>query len=153
MSRHPLRIRRRADRRRRGFGRPGFSVVEVIVTIVLLGVALSTLGVLAFQTSRRNAIVANVAYRAAAMRYLFDRYSAMNYADIDPATQAFDSTVTKGPMPHRMIAQFVTTTNPNEKQVRLIVIPSNPLVAPETTFVRRFRWATENPLNTTSMGL
>lgn len=146
-------VSRRARRVRAHRPKRGFSVVEVIVAIVLLGVALSTLGVLAFQTSRRNALVANAAYRAAAMRYLFDRYSALNYADLDPATQTMDSTVAAGPMPHRLVAQFVAISNPNEKQVRLIVVPANALVAPETTFVRRFRWATENPLNSTSMGL
>ena len=128
--------------------RRGFSVVEVVVAIVLLGVALSTLGVLAFTASRRNVTVANAAYRSAAMRYLLDRYSAMDYDDLNPTTQSLDSTVTTGAMPHRLQAIFVTTTNPNEHQVRLIVTPRNTLIAPETTFVRRFRWATKNPLNT-----
>lgn len=128
--------------------RSGFSVVEVVVAIVLLGVALSSLGVLAFTASRRSVTVANAGYRSAAMRYLFDRYSAMTYADLLPATQSLDSTVTAGPMPHRLQAVFVTTTNPNERQVRLVVTPRNALIAPETTLVRRFRWATENPLNT-----
>ena len=137
-----------ARRPRRGAARRGFSVVEVVVAIVLLGVSLSSLGVLAFTASRRNAVVANAAYRAAAMRYLFDRYSAMDYDDLLPTTQSLDSTVTAGPMPHRLQAIFVTTTNPNEHQIRLIVTPTNRLIAPETTFVRRFRWATENPLNT-----
>ena len=140
------------SRSRRSHQRPrmrrGFSVVEVVVAIVLLGVALSTLGVLAFTASRRNMTVANAAYRSAAMRYMFDRYSAMDYDDLNPATQSLDSTITTGPMPHRRQAIFVTTTNPNEHQVRLIVTPRNTLIAPETTFVRRFRWATENPLNT-----
>ena len=148
-------VRSRTPRRRptrHEAPRRGFSIVEVVVAIMLLGIALSSLGVLAFQASRRNMIVANSSYRAAGMRYLFDRYSAMNYADI-VAAQAFDSTVTTGPMPHRLVAQFVTTANPNEKQIRLIVVPRNALIAPETTLVRRFRWATENPLNTTSMGL
>ena len=128
--------------------RRGFSVVEVIVAIVLLGVSLSTLGVLAFTSSRRNVTVANATYREGAMRYMFDRYSAMDYDDLDPTTQALDSTITTGPMPHRRRAIFLTTTNPNERQIRLIVTPTNTLIAPETTLVRRFRWATENPLNT-----
>jgi prepilin-type N-terminal cleavage/methylation domain-containing protein len=138
--------------RRRGLRR-GFSVVEVIVAMVLLGVALSTLGVLAFTASRRNTVVANSSYRAAAMRYLFDRYSALDYDDLDPATQSLDSTLTTGPMPYRMRAEFVTTANPNERQIRLVVTPANTIIKPETTFVRRFRWATENPLNTPNMGL
>lgn len=142
MHRRPT-FRRMPQRARRGF-----SVVEVVVAIVLLGVALSSLGVLAFTASRRNVTVANASYRSAAMRYLFDRYSAMTYADLLPATQSLDSTVTTGPMPHRLQAIFVTTANPNERQVRLIVTPTNRLIVPETTFVRRFRWATENPLNT-----
>ena len=137
------RSRVRAHRARRGF-----SVVEVVVAIVLLGVTLSTLGVLSFAASRRNVTVANGAYRSAAMRYLFDRYSAMDYDDLTAAAQSLDSTVTRGPMPHRLQAVFVTTTNPNERQVLLVVTPANRLIVPETTFVRRFRWATENPLNT-----
>ena len=135
-------------RHRRPTTRRGFSVVEVVVAIVLLGISLSSLGVLAFTASRRNATVASAAYRSAAMRYLFDRYSAIDYDDLLPTTQSLDSTVTTGPMPHRLQAIFVTTPNPNEHQIRLIVTPANRLVAPETTFVRRFRWATENPLNT-----
>ena len=145
--------RSRPRHARRAGSRRGFSVVEVIVTIVLLGISLSSLGVLAFQASRRNMTVANAAYRGAAMRYLFDRYSAMDYDDLVPATQSLDSTVTTGPMPHRMRAIFLTTTNPNEHQIRLIVTPTNALIKPETTLVRRFRWATENPLNTTNPGL
>lgn len=133
-------------------GRRGFSIVEVIVAMVLLAVSLSTLGVLAFTASRRNTTVANSAYRAAAMRYLFDRYSALDYDDLTVA-QAMDSTVTTGPMPFRMQAVYVTNANPNEQRIQLIVTPVNALIKPETTLVRRFRWATENPLNTTNMGL
>lgn len=131
----------RAARRR------GFSVIEVIVSIVLLGISLSTLGVLAFQASRRNMVVANAAYRSAAMRYLFDRYSALDFDAID-ASQALDSTLSTGPLPLRMQAQMITTTTPNEKRIRLIVTPTNRLILPETTLVRRFRWASTNPLNT-----
>lgn len=140
--------RRSMFRHARGRAPRGFSVVEVVVSIVLLGVALSSLGVLAFTASRRSVTVASAGYRSAAMRYLFDRYSAMNYADLTATSQSLDSTVATGPMPHRLEAIFVTTTNPNERQVRLIVTPRNALIPPETTFVRRFRWATENPLNT-----
>jgi prepilin-type N-terminal cleavage/methylation domain-containing protein len=132
---------------RRGVRRRGFSIIEVIVSIVLLGISLSTLGVLAFQASRRNMVVANVGYRSAAMRYLFDRYSALDFDAID-GTQALDSTLTTGPLPLRMQAQMVTTTTPNEKRIRLIVTPTNAMVQPETTLVRRFRWASTNPLNT-----
>ena len=132
---------------RRVAGRRGFSIIEVIVSIVLLGISLSTLGVLAFQASRRNMVVANVGYRSAAMRYLFDRYSALDFDAIDGA-QALDSTLTTGPLPLRMQAQMITTTTPNEKRVRLIVTPTNTLIKPETTLVRRFRWASTNPLNT-----
>jgi len=131
---------------RRVAGRRGFSIIEVIVSIVLLGISLSTLGVLAFQASRRNMVVANVGYRSAAMRYLFDRYSALDFDAIDG--QALDSTLTTGPLPLRMQAQLITTTTPNEKRVRLIVTPTNTLIKPETTLVRRFRWASTNPLNT-----
>lgn len=127
--------------------RRGFSMVEVIVSIVLLGISLSTLGVLAFQASRRNMVVANAGYRSAAMRYLFDRYSALEFDAID-ATQALDSTVTAGPLPLRMQAQLLATPTPNEKRVQLIVTPTNTLFRPETTVVRRFRWASTNPLNT-----
>ena len=128
--------------------RRGFSLVEIVVAIMLLGIALSSLGVLAFTSSRRNALVANSAYRVAAMRYLFDRYSALDYDALDPTIQSLDSTVTTGAMPRRLQAVFLTTANPNERQIRLIVTPTNPIIAPETTLVRRFRWATQNPLNT-----
>ena len=143
-----MNVRSRSRRPQGATSRRGFSVVEVVVAIVLLGVSLSTLGVLAFTASRRNVTVASVAYRSGAMRFLFDRYSALDYDALNPATQSLDSTVTTGPMPHRLQAIFVTTTNPNERQIRLVVTPKNTLVAPETTFVRRFRWATKNPLNT-----
>lgn len=128
--------------------RRGFSVVEAVVAVVLLGVALSTLGVLAFTAARRNVTVASAAYRSGAMRFLFDRYSAMDYDELNATTESLDSTVTDGPVPHRLQATFLATTNFNERRVRLIVTPANELIAPETTFVRRFRWATENPLNT-----
>ena len=138
-------IRIRAGSARRS--RRGFSMVEVMVAIVLLGVSLTSLGALAFTASKRNTTVANAAYRSAAMNYLFDRYSALDFDQLD-AAQSLDSTVTTPPMPYRMQAQFITTTTPNERKIRLIVTPANTLIKPETTVVRRFRWATSNPLNT-----
>ena len=137
--------RSRSPRARRP--RRGFSVVEVIVAMVLLGISLSTLGVLAFTASRRNMTVSNAAYRAAAMRYLFDRYSAMDFDLLHQSTEGLDSTVTTGPMPHRLQAQFINTGTPNESRMRLIVTPTNPLILPETTMVRRFKWSEKNPLN------
>jgi prepilin-type N-terminal cleavage/methylation domain-containing protein len=137
----------RSARAPRAARRRGFSIIEIIVAIVLLGISLSTLGVLAFTASRRNMTVANAGYRSAAMRYLFDRYSALDFDDID-AAQALDSTVTESPMPYRMQAIMVAGASANEKQIRLIVTPTNTLIAPETTLVRRFRWAAVNPLNT-----
>jgi type II secretory pathway pseudopilin PulG len=135
--------------RHAGRARPGFSIIEVVVAMVLLGVSLSTLGVLAFTASRRNSTVANAAYRSGAMRLLVDRYSAIAFDDLVPATQALDSTITTGAMPHRLQAQFVTTgVLANERRVRLIVTPSNALIQPETVTVRRFRWSSTNPLNT-----
>lgn len=129
--------------------RRGFSIIEVVVAVVLLGVSLSTLGVLAFTASRRNTTVANAAYRSGAMRTLFDRYSAIGFDDLNAATQTLDSTVTAGPMPHRLQAQFLTAgVLTNERRVQLIVTPANALIRPETSIVRRFRWSATNPLNT-----
>lgn len=138
----PLRSRRPARRA----PRRGFSMVEVLVAIVLLGVALSSLGVLAFQASRRNRVIGAAAYRAGAMSELVDRYSALEFDDLSAGTQSLDTTITTGPMPHRRRAVF-EPVGANQLQIRLIVTPTNTLVRPETTVVKRYKWVESNPLN------
>ena len=140
---------RPATLRRRRVPRRGFSIIEVMVAIVLIGIALSSLGILAFGASRRNATVSAAAYRAAVMGELVDRSSSLDYDFATTSVQALDSTITTGPMPHRrqvIIAQ-PTGALANERTITIIVTPTNTLIRPETTIVRRFKYQQVNPLN------
>lgn len=131
---------RQAPRARRGF-----SLVEVIVAIVLLGIALSSLGVLAFGASRKSMTQGAITYRSAVMNEIADRYEALSWTDLGNA-QNYDSTIATGPLPHRRIVEIVEFP-PIERRVRIVIRPTNTLFREDTTIVRRFRYTTVNPLN------
>lgn len=128
--------------------RRGFSMVEVIVAIVLLGIALSSLGVLAFGASRKSLTQGAVTYRSAIMNEIADRYEALDWVDLGNA-QSYDSTIATGPFPHRRVVTVVTAGLglDIERRVRIEIHPLNPRFRPDTTIVRRFRYSTVNPLN------
>ena len=134
------RSRRPARRARRGF-----SLVEVIVAIVLLGIALSSLGVLAFGASRKSMTQGAVAYRSAVMNELADRYEALEWLDLI-AQQGYDSTITTGPLPHRRIVT-IANFGDEERRVQIVVRPLNTMFREDVTVVRRIRFSTQNPLN------
>lgn len=142
-------MRSRSSCRPRRTQRPGFSIIEVMVAIILIGISLSTLGILAAGAARRNQSVGIGAYRAAVMAELVDRSSSLDYDFATQSVNNLDSTVTTGPLPHRRQVIIATPSGglTNERTITIIVTPTNTSFRPETTVVRRYQYRAVNPLN------
>jgi hypothetical protein len=115
---------------------PGVSLVETLVAITLMGLVLSGLGGLAFTASRRTVDVAARSYRHGILVQEVNRLTAWPYANLGSAAGC--TTVSTGTFPHQRCIS-VTAISSTRSQVRVIVAPSQPGVAPDTVTVERTR--------------
>jgi hypothetical protein len=133
---------------RNGIGlapRPGVSLVEVLVAITLMAAALSGLGGLAFTASRQSIDVAGGGYRQGILVQEVNRLLALPFADL--AGEVGCTTVSTGAFPHQRCVG-VTTISTTRSQVRVIVIPNQPTVRPDTAILERTRPPVTNVLST-----
>ncbi len=128
-------------------GRKGFVIVEVIVAIVLLAVAVSSLAVLLYSISQSGIVVTGNAYRNGVLMHEVNRLEAIPYDSI--AVGAFSYTISTAPYPHTRV---VTVTEPvanKIKTVNMVITPTNAKYKPDTVNFLRTKAATTKVLCTT----
>ena len=118
-----------------GKSRKGFALVEVIVAMVLLAVAVSSLAALVYSVSRSGLAATGNAYRNGVLMQEVNRLEGIPYDSIHVGTSSI--TVSTGKYPHTRI---VTVTEPAVnlvKSVTVVIKPSNVVFKPDTaSFIR-----------------
>jgi prepilin-type N-terminal cleavage/methylation domain-containing protein len=107
----------------------GFSLIEVIVAMMLLGVVVSSLATMMHSVSQSSIKVTGAAYRNGVLMHEVNRLIALPYDSLAVGSQSYASTNTA--YPHTRV---VTIAEPTErlKTVSVVVTPSNPLYKPDT---------------------
>src|SRR3990170_6307944 len=121
---------RRMQRQDRGVSaRQGFTLIEVIVSMILLAIAVSSLSGLTHSVSQSSIKVTGAAYRNGVLMHEVNRLIALPYDSLAVGTSG--TTVTAGNYPH---SRLITIAEPAEKvkTVSVIVTPTNPLYKPDT---------------------
>jgi prepilin-type N-terminal cleavage/methylation domain-containing protein len=123
----------------------GFTLVEVVVSLVLLSFASVVLGRAMFFAARTARASANTVYRTAAISTEMSRLDAVPYDSLTAGTTCV--TVSTPPFPH---TRCTTVNNISSKvrQVIVVVTPSgNTLLHPDTSIVVRTKSNNGQPLN------
>jgi len=123
--------------------RAGLSLVEVIVTMTLLAVVLTSLASMSYTAARRSVVEAGTAYRHGVMLQEVNRMMTVPYANL--MSQNGCVTVPTGAFPHRRCV--VVTGSTEQVTVTIRVQPGLQGVRPDTVVFQRARFILANPLN------
>jgi prepilin-type N-terminal cleavage/methylation domain-containing protein len=103
--------------------RKGFVLVEVIVAMVILAVAVSSLAGLVYSVSRSGIRTSGDAYKNGVLIHEVNRLEGIPYDSIPNGTQSF--TVSTGTYAHTRVIT-VAETQPNViKTIKIVVTPTN----------------------------
>jgi hypothetical protein len=115
--------------------RKGFVIVEIIVAMVLLAIAISSLAALLYTISQSGMVATGNAYRNGVLMSAVNTFEGMPYDSVAVGTQS--SSVATGPYPN---TRSVIVTEPVVgvvKNIKVIITPTNPKYKPDTvTFIR-----------------
>jgi prepilin-type N-terminal cleavage/methylation domain-containing protein len=116
--------------------RKGFAIVEIIVAMVLLAIAVSSLAALSYSVSQSGIAATGNAYRNGVLMQEVNRLEGIPYDSI-PCCGTTTVVVTTNPYPH---TTTITVAEPNVqliKTVKVIIRPTNVLLKPDTaSFIR-----------------
>jgi prepilin-type N-terminal cleavage/methylation domain-containing protein len=115
--------------------RQGFALVEIIVAMVLLAVAVSSLAALMYSVSQQGMVATGNAYRNGVLMDQVNRYEGLPYDSV--AVGTVSTSVSSGSYPH---TRKVTVTEPvvqTVKKITIVITPTNVKFKPDTvTFIR-----------------
>lgn len=127
--------------------RKGFVIVEIIVAMVLLAVAVSSLAALMYSVSQNGAKAVGNAYRNGVLMHEVNRLEGIPYDSI--ATGSSSVTVTTAPYPH---TRLITVSEPVAnvvKSITVVIKPTNTMFKPDTVSFLRTKARTSRALCTT----
>ena len=127
--------------------RKGFVIIEVIVAMVLLAVAVTSLAALMYSVSQKGMVAAGNAYRNGVLMNEVNRLEGTPYGLIP--TGSTTVSVTSGPYPHNRV---ITVTEPvvnSIKTVQVIITPTNTKLRSDTVSFLRTNPRTSKVLCTT----
>ena len=125
--------------------REGFSLVEIVVTMVILSVILMSLATLTGYTAQQSLRAANATGRQAVALQEANRIAALPYTAL-PGTAAGCSNVTIGQLGYQRC--YTVTTGARFRDVMVVITPQRAGAFADTVRLRRVINATPNPLNT-----
>ena len=118
-----------------GEPRKGFVLVEVIVAMVLLAVAVSSLAALMYSVSQSGLVATGNAYRNGVLMHEVNRLEGIPYDSI--AVGASTYSVSTAPYPHTRVITVAEPVANLVKTVRIVITPSNLKYKPDTVnFIR-----------------
>jgi len=127
--------------------RKGFALIEVIVAMVLLAVAVSSLAALMYSVSQNGMKATGNAYRNGVLMHEVNRLEGIPYDSI--AIGSSSVAVSTMPYPHTRV---ITVTEPvarTIKSITVIITPVNLKFKPDTVSFIRTRARTSRALCTT----
>ena len=130
-----------------GEPRKGFILVEVIVAMVILAIAVSSLAALMYSVSQSGMTATSNAYRNGVLMHEVNRLEGIPYDSIPVGS----SSVTVSTLPFRHTRQ-VTVSEPVAnvvKSIQIVIIPANTKFKPDTLNFIRTKSRTSKVLCTT----
>ena len=115
--------------------RRGFSVVEVIVAMVLLAIAISSLAALTYSVSQSAMIATGNAYRNGVLMQEVNRLEMSPYDSVPTGTST--QTVSGPPYPHTTVITVAEPSFNVVKTVQVVITPTQARFKPDTAnFIR-----------------
>lgn len=142
-----VRTSRRAMQPVANAGRKGIALVEVIVAMVLLAVAVSSLAGLVYSVSQSGLKNTGGAYRNGALMLEVNRLEGIPYDSIAVGTQTYQ--VTTGNYPHTRVITVAEPVVAKVKTIKIVVTPTNSKFKPDTVSFTRTKAKTSKVLCTT----
>ncbi|HEY7634456.1 MAG TPA: prepilin-type N-terminal cleavage/methylation domain-containing protein [Gemmatimonadales bacterium] len=123
----------------------GFTLVEVMISLVLLSFGAVVLGTMMFQAARSARASSQGLYQTAAMTQQVGMLNAIPFDLLTAGTNCV--TITTAPFPHTRCTTVSNLTSQSGR-VTVVVTPlGNSLLHPDTTVVLRTKNGTTQPLN------
>ena len=136
-------------RRRRQTQRGGFTLVEVLVSLMILSVGTVALAALLLRSAKQATAASALVYQTAALTSEVGRQSALPFDQLPAGTTCVN--VTTGPFLHQRCV-VITDLSSKSKRVTVTVTPTGAtnLTAQSSSFERGFAGTSNgtNPLNT-----
>jgi Tfp pilus assembly protein PilV len=126
--------------------RKGIALVEVIVAMVLLAVAVSSLAALVMSVSRSGVKTSGDAYRNGVLMQEVNRLEGIPYDSIPTGTSTY--TVSSGNYAHTRVITVAEPVLQKVKTVRIVITPSNTRFKPDTVNFTRTKAKTSKVLCT-----
>jgi Tfp pilus assembly protein PilV len=127
--------------------RKGIALVEVIVAMVLLAIAVSSLAGLVYSVSQSGMKNTGNAYRNGILMMEVNRLEGIPYDSIANGTATYQ--VTGGNYAHTRVITVAEPVVGKVKTVRIVLTPSNPRFKPDTVNFTRTKARTSRVLCTT----
>lgn len=127
--------------------REGFVIVEVIVAMVLLAVAVSSLAALMYSISQSGMVATGNAYRNGVLMNEVNRLEAIPYDSIAVASTSFS--VSTAPYPHTRVMTVTEPVANMIKTIKVVITPTNVRYKPDTVSFTRTKARTSKALCTT----
>jgi type II secretory pathway pseudopilin PulG len=134
------------DSPRRSGNRKGIALVEVIVAMVLLGIAISSLAGLVYSVSQSGLKNTGNAYRNGMMMLEVNRLEGIPYDSIAVGTTTYQ--VTGGNYAHTRVITVAEPIAARIKTVQIVLTPANTRFKPDTAQFTRTKARTSKVLCT-----
>jgi type II secretory pathway pseudopilin PulG len=113
--------------------RKGFVIVEIIVAMVLLAIAISSLAALLYTISQSGMVATGNAYRNGVLMSAVNTFEGLPYDSL----KSKSSSTTTGPYPNTLAVTVTETVPAVVKYVKVVITPTNLKYKPDTvTFLR-----------------
>jgi len=126
--------------------RKGFVLVEVIVAMVLLAVAVSSLAAMMYSVSQSGMKATGNAYRNGVLMHEVNRLEGIPYDSIRVGTSSV--TVSTAPYPHTRVITVSEPVANVVKTIRVVITPVNVRFKPDTVSFTRTKARTSKVLCT-----
>jgi hypothetical protein len=126
--------------------RKGFVIVEVIVAIILLGIAISSLAALLYSISQAQQVTAGNAYRNGVLMHEVNRLEGTPYDSLPVGTTSFS--ISTAPYPHTRVITVAEPVTSVFKTINVVITPTNPFYKADSVAFTRTKAATAKVLCT-----
>jgi prepilin-type N-terminal cleavage/methylation domain-containing protein len=126
--------------------RKGFVIVEVIVAMVLLAIAVTSLAALLYSVSQSGMLATGNAYRNGVLMNEVNRLEGIPYDSIAVGTTSFSVSI--APYPHTRVITVAEPVANMIKTVNVIITPTNLKYKPDTVSFTRTKARTSKALCT-----
>jgi len=123
--------------------RGGFTIVEIIVSLVLMGIIVTSIAAANVAVLRRGASVSRASLAAGTAVEQANRLGVLPYDSL--GSRAGCTTIVDATFPHTRC--ITVATSGQTKTVRIVITPASPLFAPDTVLMWRTKPVTTTPFD------